>query len=98
MIAVRGTSFFAGELDTPMEVFVYRGEVAVSSGRRVMQLLQGDGVSGIESLKWMDPRSIAELIRNEHPQTIALIQSTSKLSAICGRRKRAQRMSALRLL
>ena len=45
VIAVRGTSFFAGELDTPMEVFVYRGEVAVTSGRRVMQLLQGDGVS-----------------------------------------------------
>jgi ferric-dicitrate binding protein FerR (iron transport regulator) len=45
VIAVRGTSFFAGELDTPLEVFVYRGAVAVTSGRRVMQLLQGDGVS-----------------------------------------------------
>lgn len=45
VIAVRGTRFFAGELDTPMEVFVWRGEVAVTSGRRVMQLLQGDGVS-----------------------------------------------------
>lgn len=45
VIAVRGTRFFAGELDTPLEVFVYRGEVAVNSGRRVMQLLPGDGVS-----------------------------------------------------
>ena len=29
--------------------------------------------SGIESLKWMDAQSVAELIRNEHPQIIATI-------------------------
>ncbi len=29
--------------------------------------------SGIESLKWMDSQSVAELIRNEHPQIIATI-------------------------
>jgi flagellar motor switch protein FliG len=28
---------------------------------------------GIESLKWMDAQSVAELIRNEHPQIIATI-------------------------
>jgi flagellar motor switch protein FliG len=28
---------------------------------------------GIESLKWMDPQSVAELIRHEHPQIIATI-------------------------
>ena len=27
----------------------------------------------LESLKWMDPRTIAQFIMNEHPQTIALI-------------------------
>ncbi|MBC7502529.1 MAG: flagellar motor switch protein FliG [Herminiimonas sp.] len=29
--------------------------------------------SGIESLKWMDAQSVAELIRNEHPQIIATV-------------------------
>jgi flagellar motor switch protein FliG len=29
--------------------------------------------SGIESLKWMDPESVADLVNNEHPQTIATI-------------------------
>ena len=29
--------------------------------------------SGIESLKWMDSQSVADLIRNEHPQIIATI-------------------------
>ena len=37
------------------------------------RILQGGDNSGIESLKWMDAGSIAELIRNEHPQIIATI-------------------------
>jgi flagellar motor switch protein FliG len=37
------------------------------------RIVQGRDVSGIESLKWMDPGAIAELIRNEHPQIIATI-------------------------
>lgn len=37
------------------------------------RILQGGDVSGIESLKWMDPGSVAELLRNEHPQIIAAI-------------------------
>lgn len=37
------------------------------------RILQGGDVSGIESLKWMDPVSVAELIRNEHPQIVAAI-------------------------
>jgi flagellar motor switch protein FliG len=37
------------------------------------RILQGRDVSGIEGLKWMDPATVAELIRNEHPQIIASI-------------------------
>ena len=37
------------------------------------RILQGGDVSGIESLKGMDPVSVAELLRNEHPQIIAAI-------------------------
>jgi len=37
------------------------------------RILQGGDVSGIESLKWMDPASVAELLRNEHPQIVAAI-------------------------
>lgn len=37
------------------------------------RILQGGDVSGIESLKWMDPISVAELLRNEHPQILAAI-------------------------
>ncbi|MDH0865122.1 flagellar motor switch protein FliG [Mitsuaria sp. GD03876] len=39
------------------------------------RILQGSDVSSIESLKWMDPGSVAELLRNEHPQIVAAILS-----------------------
>src|SRR5690606_4337184 len=34
---------------------------------------QGRDASGIESLKWMDAQTVAEFIKNEHPQIIATI-------------------------
>ena len=37
------------------------------------RILQGSDISGIESLKWMDADSVAELLRNEHPQIVAAI-------------------------
>ena len=37
------------------------------------RILQSDDTSGIESLKWMDAISVAELLRNEHPQIVAAI-------------------------
>lgn len=37
------------------------------------RILQGSDVAGIDSLKWMDAASIAELLRNEHPQIVAAI-------------------------
>ena len=43
------------------------------AGPLIDRILQGQDVSGIESLKWMDADSIAELIKNEHPQIIATI-------------------------
>jgi len=37
------------------------------------RIMQGNDITGIESLKWMDPGSVAELLRNEHPQIVAAI-------------------------
>jgi flagellar motor switch protein FliG len=33
----------------------------------------GPSSKGLEALKWMDPRAVAELIRHEHPQIIAIV-------------------------
>ncbi|MDP1902196.1 MAG: flagellar motor switch protein FliG [Rubrivivax sp.] len=37
------------------------------------RIMQGSDITGIESLKWMDPISVAELLRLEHPQIVAAI-------------------------
>jgi flagellar motor switch protein FliG len=37
------------------------------------RILHNSDTSGIDSLKWMDPASIADLVSNEHPQIIATI-------------------------
>jgi len=37
------------------------------------RILAGNDVTGIESLKWMEAQSVAELLRNEHPQIVAAI-------------------------
>ncbi|MES2207376.1 MAG: flagellar motor switch protein FliG [Pseudomonadota bacterium] len=39
----------------------------------IERILEGEDNSGIESLKWMEPLSVADMIRNEHPQIIATI-------------------------
>ena len=39
------------------------------------RILVGGQSKGLESLKWMDGRSVADMIRNEHPQIIAIVVS-----------------------
>jgi flagellar motor switch protein FliG len=39
----------------------------------IERILHGGDTDGIEGLKWMDAASVAELIKNEHPQIIATI-------------------------
>ncbi len=44
-----------------------------NAGFLLDRILQSGDTSGIESLKWMDPGNVAELIRSEHPQIVASI-------------------------
>ena len=37
------------------------------------RIVQGSDVAGIDTLKWMDPSAVAELLRHEHPQIVAAI-------------------------
>ncbi len=39
----------------------------------ISRVLQGSDTAGIESLKWLDAPTAADLIKNEHPQIIATI-------------------------
>ncbi|MFT5502536.1 MAG: flagellar motor switch protein FliG [Gammaproteobacteria bacterium] len=45
------------------------------AGGVIDRILMGSASNGLESLKWMDSKSIAEIIRLEHPQIIAIVLS-----------------------
>jgi flagellar motor switch protein FliG len=45
------------------------------AGGLIDRILLGRNTTGLDTLKWMDPRSIADLVRNEHPQIIAIVLS-----------------------
>ncbi|CAN5611609.1 flagellar motor switch protein FliG [soil metagenome] len=74
---------FEGSVDTQRSIVADTSEYVSNvlklalgddkAGLLIDRIVQGRDVSGIESLKWMDAASVAELIRNEHPQIIASI-------------------------
>jgi flagellar motor switch protein FliG len=37
------------------------------------RILLGGNTSGLDTLKWMEPRAVADIIRNEHPQIQAIV-------------------------
>lgn len=37
------------------------------------RILMGGNTTGLDTLKWMEPRSVADIIRNEHPQIQAIV-------------------------
>lgn len=41
----------------------------------VDRILMGGSTSGLDTLKWMEARSVADIIRNEHPQIQAIVAS-----------------------
>ncbi len=45
------------------------------AGSLVDRILLGGNTSGLDTLKWMDPRSVADIIRNEHPQIQAIVMA-----------------------
>ncbi len=46
---------------------------ADKAGAVIDRILLGRNSKGIEALRWMEPRAIAEIIRLEHPQIIAIV-------------------------
>ena len=45
------------------------------AGSLIDRILLGRNTTGLDTLKWMDPRAIADLVRHEHPQIIAIVLS-----------------------
>ena len=48
---------------------------ADKAGNLVDQIIMGSGAKGLDSLKWMDARQVANIIHNEHPQIQTIVLS-----------------------
>ena len=45
------------------------------AGNMIDRISLGGSTKGLESLKWMDPRTIVEMVQFEHPQIVAIVLS-----------------------
>lgn len=66
-------SMLVGDTDEYVKAVLRKALGEDKANLLIDRILQGSDVTGIESLKWMDGNSIAELLRNEHPQIVAAI-------------------------
>ncbi len=48
---------------------------AEKAGGVIDRILLGRNTKGLEALKWMEPRAVADIIRLEHPQIVAIVLS-----------------------
>lgn len=46
---------------------------ADKAGGLIDRILLGGNTQGLDTLKWMEPRAVADLIRNEHPQIQSIV-------------------------
>ena len=46
-----------------------------SKANSVIEKINGGSTAGLDRLRWMDPRAIAEFIMSEHPQVQAIVMS-----------------------
>ena len=86
-----------GVIDAPMWTVDYGfpDDLSASIGAltgSATGILLGRNTSGLDTLKWMEPRAIAELVRNEHPQIIAIVMAHLDGDQRHRRLQRAQRL------
>jgi flagellar motor switch protein FliG len=48
---------------------------ADKAGGVIDRILRGRSSRGLEALKWMEPKAVGEMLRNEHPQIISIVLS-----------------------
>ncbi len=68
-----GQSLFASDTDNYVRSVFTKALGNEKATLLLERILHGGDLPGIESLRWMEPVVIAELLRSEHPQIIAAI-------------------------
>lgn len=75
ILAVRSQTALGMDTDEYIRTVLVSALGADKANAILDRILQGGSTKGIEQLKWMDTRAIADMIRMEHPQIVATILS-----------------------
>jgi len=75
IVAVKSQTALGMDTDEYIRTVLISALGADKANSILDRILQGGSTKGIEQLKWMDTRSIADMIRLEHPQIISTILS-----------------------
>jgi len=75
IVAVKSQTALGMDTDEYIRTVLISALGADKSNSILDRILQGGSTKGIEQLKWMDTRSIADMIRLEHPQIVSTILS-----------------------
>ena len=73
-VVARETALGVGSKDYLKSMLV-KALGADKAGGIIDRVMMGESVSGLEQMKWMDPRAIMEIVKYEHPQIIAVVLS-----------------------
>jgi flagellar motor switch protein FliG len=75
IVAVKSQTALGMDTDEYIRTVLISALGADKANSILDRILQGGSTKGIEQLKWMDTRSIADMIRLEHPQIVSTILS-----------------------
>ncbi|NJD05999.1 MAG: flagellar motor switch protein FliG [Methylococcaceae bacterium] len=75
VVGLRNQTALGIDSDEYIRVMLTRALGADRAGNVIDRILLGRNSKGLDQLKWMDARAIADLLRQEHPQICAIIMS-----------------------
>lgn len=75
VVDIRNQTALGIDSDEYIRVMLTRALGSERAGNVIDRILLGRNSKGLDQLKWMDARAIADLLRQEHPQICAIIMS-----------------------
>lgn len=73
--SIRGETGLAIGTDSFLKTVLPKALGAEKANNIIERIFIGSDTHGLETLKWMEPRAVSEIIRSEHPQVIAIVLS-----------------------
>jgi len=75
LLSAQGKSAMSVGTDEYVSKVLHQALGAERAEGMINRVLEGRNAKGLETLKWMDPEAIVEVVRDEHPQIISIVLS-----------------------